>query len=183
MRSPRDHTARLRGAAVGAASGAVAVLAHGLGGASSVPGGSSVALLLAACALIGVITSALPRGNTPLATMAVLAVGQGVGHAALSLGHAQHHHAFSAAMLVAHLVAIPVGALAIRAAEVGVRRAITSVRRLVLALDGPPAPSARPCPLPRADERALARHLLRRPGIGLRGPPAAGRTALHPVPA
>lgn len=142
-----------------------------------------MALLLAACALIGVVASALPRGNTPLATMAVLAVGQGVGHTALSLGHGAHHHTFSAAMLLAHLVAIPAGALAIRAAEVGVCRAITSVRRLVLVLGGVPAPSARPRPLPRADERAVLRQLLLRPGIGLRGPPAAGRTALHPVPA
>ncbi|MFD5176351.1 hypothetical protein ACFWM1_11135 [Nocardia sp. NPDC058379] len=183
MRSPTDHTARFRGAAVGAASGVVAVLAHGLGGATAVPGGASVTLLLAACALIGVVASALPRGNTPLATMAVLAAGQGIGHTALSLGHAQHHHTFSAAMLLAHLVAIPVGALAIRAAEVGVRRAITSVRRLVLVLDGVSSPSARPIPLPRADDRAVLRQLLLRPGIGLRGPPADGHLTLHPVPA
>ncbi|MFI5502853.1 hypothetical protein ACIA5E_27665 [Nocardia asteroides] len=182
MRSPTDHTARLRGAAVGAASGAVAVLAHGLGGATMVPDGASLTLLFAACALVGVVVSALPRGHGAVSTMVVLAVGQGIGHTALSLGHAHHHH-FTVLMLLAHLVAIPVGALAIRGAEVGVRRAITSVRGLVTALGGPPNPSAPPTGLPRADDRAIARQLLLRPGIGLRGPPAAGGTALHPVPA
>ncbi|MFC4124548.1 hypothetical protein [Nocardia rhizosphaerae] len=183
MRSPSDHTARLRGAAVGAASGAVAVLAHGLGGATGAPSGSSLTLLLAACALIGVVAAALPRGITPLSTMVVLAVGQLVGHSALSLGHAQHHHVASVAMLLAHLVAIPVGALAIRAAEVGVRRAITSVRGLVWVLGAAPAPEVRLGSAPRTDERAILRGLYRRSGIVVRGPPIADHTALHPVPA
>ncbi|UGT53214.1 hypothetical protein [Nocardia asteroides] len=183
MRSPTDHTARLRGAAVGAASGAVAVLAHGLGGASALPSGSSATLLLAACALIGVVVSALPRGTTALSTMTVLALGQVVGHTALSLGHAQHQHIFSAAMLLAHLVAIPVGALAIRAAEVGVRRAITSVRRLARVLGGGPSLCVRSVAAPLVDERAVLRQLLPRPGIGVRGPPTTGVTFLHPVPA
>ncbi|GEM30347.1 hypothetical protein NN3_13540 [Nocardia neocaledoniensis NBRC 108232] len=183
MRSPTDHTARLRGAAVGAASGAVAVLAHGLGGATGLPSGSSATLLLAACALIGVVVSALPRGNTALSTMAVLALGQVVGHTALSLGHAQHQHTFSAAMLLAHLVAIPVGALAIRAAEVGVRRAITSVRRLVRVLGGGPSLFVRSVVAPVPDERAVLRQLLVRPGLGVRGPPSVGVSVIHPVPA
>lgn len=181
MRAPTDHTARLRGAAVGAASGAVAVLAHGLGGATAVPSGASLTLLLAACALIGVVAAALPRGNTPAMTMAVLAIGQGIGHTALSLGHAQHAHTYSAAMLLAHLAAIPAGALAIRAAEVGVRRAITSVRQFVRGLVV--SPVGQLTPLPVIAERAVVRQLCVRPGIGLRGPPrAAGRSA-HPVPA
>ncbi|MFD6398095.1 hypothetical protein [Nocardia sp. NPDC060249] len=182
MRSPRDHTARLRGAAVGAASGAVAVLAHGLGGATAFPAGSSMALLFAACALIGVVVCALPRGNSPVSTMAVLAAGQCAGHTAMSLGHVQHHP-LSAAMVLAHLVAIPIGALAIRAAEVGVRRAITSVRQLVLVSGGVVCPHARPIRLPAVDERAVLRQLLLRPDIGLRGPPGVGATVLTPVPA
>ncbi|MFE3320474.1 hypothetical protein [Nocardia sp. NPDC059195] len=183
MGSPTDHTARLRGAAVGSASGAVAVLAHGLGGATAVPAGSALTLLFAACALIGVVVTALPRGNSAVSTMVVLAIGQGVGHTALALGHTQHHHTASAAMLLAHLVAIPTGAIAIRAAEVGVRRAITSVRRLAVVLAGVPCQAARPVRLPRADERAVLRQLLLRPGISLRGPPRVGSTVVHPVPA
>ncbi|MFF2088673.1 hypothetical protein ACFVVM_33220 [Nocardia sp. NPDC058176] len=183
MRSPTDHTARLRGAAIGAASGAVAVLAHGLAGANAVPGGSSLTLLFAACALIGVVAAALPRGNTPAMTMAVLALGQGIGHTALSLGHAQHTYTYSAAMLLAHLVAIPAGALVIRAAEVGLRRAITSVRRWAHALDGVANPIDRLVALPVTEERAVARQLLLRPGIGLRGPPRCGAQTFHPAPA
>ncbi|MFD3744318.1 hypothetical protein [Nocardia sp. NPDC058633] len=183
MPSPTDHTARLRGAAVGSASGAVAVAAHGLGGASAVPTGSASTLLFAACALIGVVVTAMPRGNSPVSTMAVLAVGQGIGHTALSMGHTQHHHSVSTAMLLAHLVAIPVGTIAIRAAEVGVRRAITSVRGLAVVLAGVPCPVARGVLSPIADERAVLRQLLLRPGIGLRGPPLAGSTVVHPVPA
>ncbi|MGY0503044.1 hypothetical protein ACWZHB_31555 [Nocardia sp. FBN12] len=182
MRSPTDHTARLRGAAVGAASGAVAVLAHGLGGATALPTGSSMALLFAACALIGVVATALPRGNGPVSTMAVLAVGQCVGHTALSLGHVQHH-TVSAAMVLAHLVAIPVGTIAIRAAEVGMRRAITSVRQLVVVLAGVGCPPARVVRPPAADERAVLRQLLLRPDIGLRGPPRVGATVLTQAPA
>ncbi|MFE9784325.1 hypothetical protein ACFYO7_02970 [Nocardia salmonicida] len=182
MGSPTDHTARLRGAAVGSASGAVAVLAHGLGGATAVPGGSALTLLFAACALIGVVVTALPRGNNAMSTMVVLAVGQCAGHTALSLGHVQHH-AISGAMVIAHLVAIPVGAIAIRAAEVGVCRAVTSVRQLVLVLVGVASPAEHPVRLPVADERAVLRQLLLRPDIGLRGPPRAGATASDPVPA
>lgn len=140
-------------------------------------------LLFAACVLIGVVVTALPRGNGPLSTMVVLAVGQYIGHTALSLGHSQHHHTASAAMVLAHLVAIPVGAIAIRAAEVGVRRAITSVRQLVLVLAGVVRPAERPVRLPAVDERAVLRQLLLRPDIGLRGPPGVGATALTPVPA
>lgn len=117
-----------------------------------------------------------------MSTMVVLAVGQCVGHTALSLGHFQHH-TVSGAMVLAHLVAIPVGAIAIRAAEVGVRRAITSVRQLVLALAGVASPSERPVRLPAADERAVLRQLLLRPNIGVRGPPGVGATASTPVPA
>ncbi|MFG1768421.1 hypothetical protein ACGFIX_02505 [Nocardia salmonicida] len=182
MGSPTDYTARLRGAAVGSASGAVAILAHGLGGATGVPAGSALTLLFAACALIGVVVTALPRGNSAMSTMVVLAVGQCVGHTALSLGHFQHHP-ISGAMVLAHLVAIPVGAIAIRAAEVGVRRAITGVRQLILVLAGVASPAERPVRLPAADERAVLRQLLLRPDIGLRGPPVVGATTSDPVPA
>ncbi|WP_278264694.1 hypothetical protein [Nocardia sp. AG03] len=182
MSAPTDPAARARGAAVGAAAGAVAILAHGLGGASTAPSGAAITLLLAACALIGVVAAALPRPTGALATMALLTVGQAVGHLALSLGHT-HHHTFTAAMLLAHALAVPVCALAIRAAEVGARRAITSVRRLIRVLTEPPATSTSPPRPPLSDERATVRRLLLRPGIGLRAPPTLGRTMPQPGPA
>ncbi|MFF0633189.1 hypothetical protein ACFYTS_11880 [Nocardia sp. NPDC004151] len=183
MRSPTDHTARLRGAAAGASSGAVAILAHGLGGGASLTDGSALALLLAACTVIGVVASSMrPRYGLP-GTIGMLAAGQAIGHAALSMSPGHHHHSSSAAMLIAHLVAIPVGALLIRAAEAGLRRAVTGVRRFLLALSAilaPPVRRMRPRP---ADDRAVARRLLVSPGIGRRGPPPAAARYTDLVPA
>ncbi|MEV6067254.1 hypothetical protein AB0L82_11930 [Nocardia sp. NPDC052001] len=183
MHSPTDHTARLRGAAVGAASGAVALFAHGLGGGTTAPAGSALALLFAACALIGVIVASVrPRyGLTSL--MGMLAAGQGIGHIALSMSPGHHHHAASPSMLTAHLIAIPVGAMAIRAAEAGMRRAVTSVRRFILTLGLAPVPAERTARTTSTDERATVRLLLVSPGIARRGPPARARLLSHLAPA
>ncbi|MFE3187911.1 hypothetical protein ACFXHA_02820 [Nocardia sp. NPDC059240] len=183
MRSPTDHTARLRGAAVGAASGAVAILAHGLGGGASTPDSSALTLLLAACTLIGVVVASLRPRYGIAGTMALLAVGQSVGHGALSMAPGHHHHLASPSMLAAHLIAIPVGALAIRAAEAGMRRAVTSVRRFILTLVSALVPPAT-CPRARAgDDRAEARRLLVSPAIGRRGPPGPGASHFFFAPA
>ncbi|MVU82676.1 hypothetical protein GPX89_36270 [Nocardia sp. ET3-3] len=172
MRSPTDHTARLRGAAVGASSGAVAILAHGLGGGATAIEGSALALLFAACAAIGAVVASIRPRYGLAGTMAMLAAGQSLGHAALSMPTGHHHHASSPSMLLAHLIAIPLGALVIRAAEAGMRRAVTSVRRFILALASAPQPPGRPVPVWVGDERATVRRLLVSPGIGRRGPPA-----------
>ncbi|WP_405495612.1 hypothetical protein [Nocardia sp. NBC_00511] len=171
MRSSTDHTARLRGAAVGAASGAVAILAHGLGGGASGLDGSALALLLAACTLIGVVVAVRAARPGLVSVMGMLAAGQTIGHLTLSMSPGHHHHASSPSMLVAHLVAIPLGALAIRAAEVGLRRAITSVRRFMLALAEALRPTAGPFTPRTRDDRAEVRRLLVTPGLGRRGPP------------
>ncbi|MGV9838793.1 hypothetical protein ACWDUL_31965 [Nocardia niigatensis] len=183
MRSPTDHTARLRGAAVGASSGAVAILAHGLGGGATLLDGSALAMLFAACTLIGVVVATLRPRYGLAGTMVMLAAGQSIGHAALSMPPGHHHHSSSPSMLLAHLIAIPVGALAIRAAEAGMRRAITSVRRFILALGSVPRPPARPARAHRADDRAEARRLLVSPGIGRRGPPVAAAPFIPLAPA
>lgn len=171
MRSPTDHTARLRGAAVGASSGAVAILAHGLGGGATLPGGSALALLFAACTLVGAVVATLRPRYGIAGTMALLAAGQSIGHAALSMSPGHHHHGSSPSMLLAHLIAIPVGALAIRAAEAGMRRAVTSVRRFILALASIPRSPAGPVRARAGDDRAEVSRLLVSPGIGRRGPP------------
>lgn len=180
VRSPTDTTACLRGAAVGAASGAIALLAHALGGATGVPAGSSLTLLFGVCAVIGVATATFPRGHTPAPTMLVLAVGQGVGHLAMSLCHGPHP--WTTAMAVAHLVAIPVGAVLIRAAETGMRRAVTGVRRVLRVLAGAALLGPRVRRPVREDDRATRSRLLVRPDLDPRGPPAAARPALSPVP-
>ncbi|MFD6356514.1 hypothetical protein [Nocardia tengchongensis] len=183
MRSPTDHTARLRGAAVGASSGAVAILAHGLGGGATLADGSALALLLAACTVIGVVVASLRPRYGLAGTMGMLAAGQAIGHAALSMSPGHHHHSSSPAMLIAHLVAIPVGAIVIRAAEAGMRRAVTSVRRFLLALGAVLAPRSNWMRPRVADDRAVARRLLVSPGIGRRGPPATAARYTDLVPA
>ncbi|MTK49205.1 hypothetical protein GL303_22360, partial [Nocardia seriolae] len=171
MRSPTDHTARLRGAAVGASSGAVAMLAHGLGGGATVPDGTALALLFAACTLIGIVVATIRPRYGLAGTMAMLAAGQSIGHAALSMSPGHHHPGSSPSMLLAHLIAIPVGALVIRAAEAGMRRAVTSVRRFILALASAPCPPAGPRRARPADDRAEAGRLLVSPGIRPPPPP------------
>ncbi|MBF6240358.1 hypothetical protein IU474_25265 [Nocardia otitidiscaviarum] len=180
MLSPTDHAARLRGAAVGTASGAVAVAAHGLGGGSTDVGGSALALLIVACGLIGVVVASVrPRAGV-LSTMGMLAVGQSVGHEALSMAPQQHQHGLSAGMVAAHLVAIPVGAFAIRAAEVGLRRAVTSVRRFIVALGPMPVAPGRVLPV-AFDQRPVPARLLVSSGVGRRGPPRRVRLPLAPA--
>ncbi|GAB2538240.1 hypothetical protein [Nocardia heshunensis] len=183
MRSPTDHTARLRGAAVGASSGAVAMLAHGLGGGTAAPDTSSLTLLLAACTLIGVVVASLRPRYGLAGTMALLAVGQSVGHSTLSMTPGHHHHLASPSMLAAHLIAIPVGAFVIRAAEAGLRRAVTSVRRFILALVSTPAAPAANGRALTCDDRAEAHRLLVSPGIGRRGPPALAAPSFFFAPA
>lgn len=184
MRSPTDHTAPLRGAAVGAASGAVAILAHALGGGTAFPDGPALTLLFAACTVIGVVVASIRLRHPLLAVMGMLAVGQTAGHFALTMspGHAQHH-GLTPTMLTAHALAIPLGACVIRAAEAGLRRALTSVRRFILILFRAPRPVVQRARRVRHDERARIRHLLVSPAIARRGPPARTVSFLHLVPA
>ncbi|MEV0246981.1 hypothetical protein AB0H76_10370 [Nocardia sp. NPDC050712] len=188
MRHPAEAAARLRsatpyrplrGAFIGSASGAVSIAAHALGGGVVAPGDSSIALLLAACGLIGVTVGAPRHSGTGarrsgLAELVLLLMaGQAIGHTALTLAPAHQHGSHAGAvMLLAHLVAVPVGALLIRAAELGLTRAAASVRKALRAL------VTRPARLPAARASAAAgpvrtaRRLLLSSGIGSRGPPA-----------
>ncbi|WP_067822541.1 hypothetical protein [Nocardia inohanensis] len=184
MRSPTDHTARLRGAAVGAASGAVAILAHALGGGTAFPDSAALTLLFTACVLIGVVVASLRPRHGLLSLMGMLAAGQTIGHTALTMspGH-HHHHGLTPVMLAAHLLAIPLGAFVIRAAEAGLRRALTSVRRFILHLFRAPQPPVRHARRIRSDDRARAQQLLVTPGIARRGPPRPPHSRTHLIPA
>ncbi|MGW0252229.1 hypothetical protein ACWDYH_36945 [Nocardia goodfellowii] len=193
MRKPAEVATRLRrstpsaavrrpgrGAFVGSASGAVSVAAHALGGGVVSPGDSSIALLLGACALIGVVVGALRgapgSGRSDLGALALLLMaGQAVGHTALTLAPGHQHVAHSAGlMLLAHLLAIPVGALLIRAAEIGLARAAAGVRETVRVLRTRPVESDEPFSIGAVvPVRGTARRLLVSSGIGTRGPPAS----------
>ncbi|MET9029951.1 hypothetical protein ABZW96_30635 [Nocardia sp. NPDC004168] len=172
MRNPTVVAARLRGAFVGSVAGAVSIAAHALGGGAMAPGAAPIALLIAACAAVGVLAGVRPHRHGRGEMMATLAVAQAVAHFASTLSAAHHHDAgATSVMLGTHLAAVPLGALLIRAAEHAVVRAVSDVRRTVRVLgEGPSAPV-------RIGSPAFG-HVLphpRRPllssGPGLRGPP------------
>ncbi|WP_406277869.1 hypothetical protein OH799_09015 [Nocardia sp. NBC_00881] len=172
MRNPIDVAARLRGAFVGSTSGAVSIAAHALGGGAISPGAPSTALLIAACIAVGVLVAARPNRRGPGEVMAMLAIGQTVAHIALTLsaGH-QHDASTPTVMLGAHLAAVPVGALLIRAVEHTVLRAASDMRRTARILSDGPAASLRVRTPAIGGPRPGPRRLLACSGFGLRGPP------------
>ncbi|WP_431965737.1 hypothetical protein [Nocardia sp. bgisy134] len=172
MRKPAVGATRLRGAFVGSASGAVSIAAHALGGGVISPEQSSVALLIGACAAVGVLVGSLRTRAGLLELMGLLAVGQAVGHTALTMSPGHHHGAHATAlMLLAHLAAIPVGALLIRGAEAAAGRAASSVRRAVRVLGAMPVPALRAVVLVATRDAVMPRKLLLGSGMGTRGPP------------
>ncbi|WP_240772191.1 hypothetical protein [Nocardia sp. CS682] len=172
MRTSAEATARLRGAFVGSASGAVSIAAHALGGGVVAPGQSSIALLIAACTAVGVAVGARRTRHGLVEVMALLTIGQAVGHVALTMSPGHHHGAGTTAIMgVAHLLAIPVGALLIRGAEIAVTRGISAANRTARVLSTRPAvPFAVAYTVP-IGPLVPARRLLFSSGFGLRGPP------------
>ncbi|MFG1796619.1 hypothetical protein [Nocardia sp. NPDC049149] len=164
--------ARVRGAFVGAASGAVSIAAHAVGGGVVAPGGSSISLLIAACAVVGVVVGGRRARHRVADVMVLLAVGQAFGHVALTISPGHHHGShLTSVMLAAHLAAVPVGAVLIRGAEIAVARAVSAADRTVRVLESGPAPGFVPnSPIPFGPLPAY-RRLLFSSGSGLRGPP------------
>ncbi|CAM3167191.1 hypothetical protein [Tsukamurella hominis] len=94
--------------------------------ASSIPT-TSVLLLAAVCALLGVL-AARPRTAGPRAATALLLLGQGAGH--LALGLTMGHLALSPTMAAAHLVAAVVAGAVIAGAEHALRVALATLTPL-----------------------------------------------------
>ncbi|NMM88511.1 hypothetical protein B2J88_29870 [Rhodococcus sp. SRB_17] len=129
-------TAPLRGSVVGAASGALAIAAHGMGG-GEIPPASAMTLLIAVSVAVGAITATLPaltRGPLPL--IAALGAGQLAAHAAMTVSVHSHSSAPGLMMLGAHAVATAVCAVLVLAAE-QFFRVVTTVIRDVLVPIGP----------------------------------------------
>ncbi|GGK91603.1 hypothetical protein [Nocardia jinanensis] len=171
MATPGPTCPRLRGVFAGAAAGVVSIAAHAFGGGALAPGTSTVALLLAGCAITGALATATRPGRGPMPLMALLALGQAIGHTALVTAPGHHHGALSTAtMLMAHLLAIPVGALLIHTAERAVRYAVSRLKR-TLRRAGCREISFRRTVIVPAGEHRPARLLLLSSGPGTRGPP------------
>ncbi|MDV8022801.1 hypothetical protein [Rhodococcus sp. IEGM 1330] len=176
MSMTTDGFALLRGASVGALSALVTAAAHAFGGGMP-PSGAAMVLLAVVSAAIGYATAAAPTPVAPRAQLLmILTAAQSVGHLLLTVVDGHHHGPLiTQQMFAAHAVAILVGALAIRGAEHGIRRAVTSLREalpmlVALVVDdnriAPPLPVYRIPGSPR---------LLDLSGCGNRGPPV--RTA------
>ncbi|MBF6169653.1 hypothetical protein IU486_33775 [Streptomyces gardneri] len=172
MRNPAVVAARRRGAFVGSAAGTVSIAAHAFGGGAISPGAAPIAMLMAACAAVGVLVAARPHRHGLGEIMATLAVGQAAVHVSFSLSSAHHHGAgTTSVMLGTHLAAVPLGALLIHAAEKAALRAASDAHRTVRILaDGPSAP-VRVSSLAFGRVLPQPRRLLLSSGSGLRGPP------------
>ncbi|MGB3771634.1 MAG: hypothetical protein WBA00_10860 [Rhodococcus sp. (in: high G+C Gram-positive bacteria)] len=172
-----DASALLRGGVVSAMSVLVTAAAHHLGGAM-LPSESALVILVLVCAGTGSIAARVDtrRGHVP-ALMLSLAVAQVLGHFSLVVVNAHHHGPLiDSRMAVAHTLATTVGAVLIRAAELGMAEALSAVRRIVpllltaLVVDGT---TVRPF-TPAARQNAATR-LLDLSGCGTRGPPVRFR--------
>ncbi|MFC9440222.1 hypothetical protein [Nocardia sp. NPDC057030] len=172
MRTSAEATGRLRGAFVGSVSGAVSIAAHAVGGGVVSPGQSSIGVLIAACTVVGVLVGVRRPQFGVAEVMGLLAIGQAAGHVALTMspGH-QHSAGMTSVMLAAHLVAVPVGALLIRGAEIGFGRAVSAANRAVRVISTRPGECFVFHYAVPVGSLTAPRRLLFSSGFGLRGPP------------
>jgi hypothetical protein len=163
---------RLRGSAAGLLTATLAIAAHGVGGA--VPTGAATAQLAVLAAVIGALTSTIARADDPRVLLGLLAAGQLFGH--VMLDTAGHTHASSAtppaaAMLLAHLTAIAVGAVLIAAGDRLCRAVSRAVRSGVRSACLPPSA---PCVVALASaDQPLRSTLLLAASMSHRGPPVS----------
>ncbi len=169
---------RLRGSCVAAASATVSVAAHALAGGTDFPGSAAIMLLIAASSVTGVVAAHTRTG--PLGVMGLLALGQLLGHTALSVPAHCRTDLFTVPMLIAHLVAIVAAALLIRGAETTLLRAVSRIRRAIHR--SLRAPGCRDVVTIVSAPEAIAPHrrLVLASGTGRRGPPGAAGSFAGP---
>ncbi len=158
-----------RGALVGSAAGAVSLAAHPLGGGTVHLSQASIVQLIGVCAAVGVVAGSRRGRVGRVELVGLLAAGQGIGHAALTMGHPHSAH-LTPAMLFAHLVAMLCAAVLIRVAEAGLRAAASSVRRALAALVGALRWQYAPVVLAGSGMSIGSGRFLSG-GVGTRGPP------------
>ncbi|TYQ10512.1 UNVERIFIED_ORG: hypothetical protein L601_002300000300 [Gordonia westfalica J30] len=163
--------ARLRGAVVGAVSGAAALPAHAFGG-GMLPSSSAMVMLVSGCILLGVLCSHRGGSGLPM-LVGQLAMGQSIAHLLLTAATSEHHHGamLTPTMGSSHLAVAVVAGVGLWVAEHLVRVVVASVTRWLAALVTPvrQEPSRR---LPCRTTLPVPRRLLLSSGAGTRGPPA-----------
>ncbi|MFC9439174.1 hypothetical protein [Nocardia sp. NPDC057030] len=146
----RGAVARVRGGSAGAISGAVSVAAHGWASGGMSLDSTTLALLVAAAALVGALVAGLaPLRETSVGLITALVAGQLLGHLTMGFGSGHLHHGdaqLTPAMLGAHVVAAILAALVIRGTETAYRTGTAVLFRVLR--------SYRPAPI-RADPASL----------------------------
>ncbi|HXO50033.1 MAG TPA: hypothetical protein VN888_03180 [Mycobacterium sp.] len=171
--STANPAARLRGAAAGLLTGALAVAAHAMGSGVA-PTGAVIAQLAVLAATVGALAATIARAADARVLLGLLAVGQLCGH--VMLGAVGHSHAVTtaprgAAMLAAHVVAVGAGALLIAASDRLCRAFSRAVRAAVRIVAAPVAVA----PAVKIDEadQPLRSALLLAASVSHRGPPVS----------
>ncbi|MBJ7341417.1 hypothetical protein [Mycolicibacterium sp.] len=167
------HATRVRGVAAGALTAALAISAHGAAG-GALPSSSSTSLLALFSATLGALVATTRATADVKVLVAVLAVGQLLGHALL--GAAGHSHSPAAGapfrlMVAAHLTAVAVGAALIAAGErlcIAVSRVLTAGSRHAY----PPVGAPTTILVRSADQPLQSMHLLSA-SLSHRGPPVS----------
>jgi hypothetical protein len=168
--TPTGTAARLRGAAAGLLTAALAVAAHG-GAGGGVPTGTAVVLLAVLAATIGGLAATGARTADVRVLLALLAAGQLVGHVMLSVdGHSHGAPASPApAMLVAHAAAVAAGAVLIAAGD-RLCRAVSRAVEVTVRAIAAPIPG-RPILVTAGADQPMRSALLLAASVSHRGPP------------
>ena len=164
-----DPAALTRGALVGACSGAIAIAAHGLGGADY-PTANSVVVLFLVCGLFGAATSFTSTNR--LLLVGQLGAAQILGHYALAVSSDHAHGAQLTALMVAsHAIAAGLCAVRIALVERLHSVVVSTMQQVVLALvAAEPAVEVAPASVPEYRPNVVTK-LLVSSGLGTRGPP------------
>lgn len=165
--------ARTRGAVVGLMSGTVAIAGHGLGGGAMALSESSLLLLVLVCIAAGaLVTPGQVQSNRLLVLLAVLGLGQVMGHVILTLSHGHAHSLLPApSMLAGHLTILVLTAVLLRGAERGLLAAFGFVARLLTRVLDVPAGRVPMWTATITSYRPAARRFLALSTAGTRGPP------------
>jgi hypothetical protein len=163
--------ARLRGLGIASVTATLATAAHAAGG-GGLPSGAAIAELVVLASALGAIAFTVRAGAGTV--LALLSAGQLLGH--LLVGVAGHSHSAQigppgAAMLVAHAVAVAIGALLIVVGEhlcAAISRAVRSAKRIA-----GPLPAAATAVVRRFADQPMRSSLLLAASMSHRGPPVS----------
>ena len=169
-----EPAALLRGTAAGSLTAALAVAAHGAGG-GALPSGAVAAQLAVLTVTLGAVAATVTAASRSIVLCALLGTGQLLAHALLTVAAGHPHGADplppGPAMLIAHLVAVSVGAFLIA----GGARLCATMSRVVRAAARPRRLPVVPTPvwLVGADQPPHSALFLAA-SVSHRGPPVFG---------